>query len=208
MNEYMDILHRIVDDLEKLPYIEITLNEIAEGTSYDYVHDYLIDNGWRASEAYIDFCSSIDFADIEWEVKESFISILSLETSMCTTGKIGIPLFEDVLAQDFWLNNIWDEFNTERGIKINSRLILIDYFEPDISGCICLEATDKIIGSGLNYFNHQTGIRPLDISFKEYFQNLRGSRGIYGWQQALFSNDTEYRKQVDFALKKLFTKQL
>ncbi|HEU4719001.1 MAG TPA: hypothetical protein VFU15_14250 [Bacteroidia bacterium] len=208
MYDYLGTIQKASQTIHLSPHLVVKEDRIFEGLGTDYISDFLRSEGCDAPEDYIQFCSAVDFAHIEWEVKPDSIRSLGLEASMCTTGRIFIDSIENVFAPGFWLNEIWNEFQHIHQLNVGSRLIPVDYFDPDNSACICYEMKNKKIGPGLFYFDHREGLLPLDISLDAYFEKLLSYRGVYGWQKALLGGNTQYVAQTTSFIKKIFNETI
>jgi hypothetical protein len=205
MNIYIESLKKITNDLNHSDKINVLNCDINEGTDVGYVEDYLANNGWSATRDYINFCSSLDQSIIEWEIKPDIVTLLGLDTNMCVTGRMKVDSFETALASDFWLNIVWEECKRAQSISTDTQLVMIDFFDNDTSGCVCLQSVNKTIGNDLFIFERDSGAIPLNISLEEYFHQMQKYRCIYGWQKAI-TNNAKYKQQSSVVISMLFDK--
>ena len=208
MADYMQIFRKVIADLEASADIEVVRQEVGEGMDADYVRGFLENNGFTASAEYVDFYSNVDSVDIEWVVVADAIPRLGLETNMGVSGRIYIASFENVLSDlkspQSWFNIAWNGYVSATESHEARPFIPFDYFDPDRSGCACVDASESHIGEAISYFDHQFGAYPLGLTIDRYCRHLSRTRGMYGWQGALIGEHTEYSDQVTVALSKLF----
>jgi hypothetical protein len=205
----MQLLRTVTDELAAAPNVRVGRSDIVEGLGAGYVADVLGDNGLTACDAYLEFYGSVDLACIEWVAAKG--AVPRHGDSMSASGRIGIDAFDTMLqaarSPDSWFGIAWRAYHDARDPTEPRRLIPFDYFEPDSSGCACLEVVDARIVDELHYFDHRHGTYPLELTLLEYCQELTRTKGIFGWQRALLGEETQSAQRVRAGLRRLFPKR-
>jgi hypothetical protein len=210
MADYLAQFQTLVADLDANPHVTVTRKDISPGSDPEFIKKILQDNGLVPSRHYVEFFQQVDRVHIEWEVTPAALQALGLQ-GFGTIGRIDIESFEMVMDYlkdpGYWFSIAWREFSQARPGAAETRLVPFDYVEPDVSGCVCLDATGGTMREILTFFTHQDGTKPMGLDIPAYCKELVRTRGAYGWQRGHKKSRSEAGIQVHKALTALFAQK-